>query len=299
VTRDPAGAGREPRQSNQGSHAHPTALILGLQGAVGNQAVQRLLATRQAPPTGKLAGPLPSEDEMPPVTGRSASAPARRPEQATPDPADEEKPRLRHVTVSGPDGRSARGAASGRVGFKTITGPKGECGGMQWVIQWVLDKASKKGGWIVQHVKTAFDVKDAAGAAVDVKAHVGVDPANWPLWEAWKVNAGKKVTTYAEGGDLADDAYGMPSFGATTGKYEITGTAEFYEGLKLPAAFAPDSTSPAGILPVTKTKPSLSGGTGAVDHSLTATWDCTAPPPTGFWGRLTSRWKRRTKVKTS
>ena len=87
----------------------------------------------------------------------------------------------------------------------------------------------------MQGVETAFDVKDDKGTKVDVKAKSGVDPANWPLWELWEVNKNQKVTTYAEGGDTADDTYGMPTMGAKTkGSITIKGAAEFYEGLARP-----------------------------------------------------------------
>jgi len=104
----------------------------------------------------------------------------------------------------------------------------------------------------------------------------GPDPANWPLWELWEINKDKKVTTYAETGDTADDLYGMPTMGAKTkGSITIKGTAEFYEGLAKPDSFKVTAGSPAGILPIMRSKPTLAGGTGAISHNLKATWDST------------------------
>ena len=253
-------------------------LMLRLQSAAGNHAVGRLVA-------GKLGYGVPEDEEMPPSAGR---LPARMKAPPLPAGAGEvereetgPKPRLRLVTVAGPTGSGAE-AASGGLGFKKVSGPKKvDCGGYKWIVQWVLDKKSPKGGWIVQGVTATFDVKDAAGKAVDVKKLTGgvIDPATqWtPYWEAWKVNAGKDVTKYAEKGDLEDDMYSMPGlYDTTKGSIKIEGKAEFYEDLTLPADFKVTNAAPAWILPMTRTKPTLAGGTGAIDHTLTAKWDCTA-----------------------
>ena len=45
-------------------------------------------------------------------------------------------------------------------------------------------------------------------------------------------------------------------------------------GLKLPASFKVTHKPPAGILPMTKTDPALAGGSGAISHNISATWDC-------------------------
>ena len=61
----------------------------------------------------------------------------------------------------------------------------------------------------------------------------------------------------------------------TQGSIRITGSAEFHDGLALPPAFQPVNGSPAGMLPIVRARPALPGGTGAIDHSIVATWDCT------------------------
>ena len=271
-------------------------LLLRLQESAGNTAVQRFLEA--AATSGKLGRGIPRPDEeMPPITGRDSPrsqylSTAKRLEEADAMSAEEPAPRLRMVTVPGAARAAGKLAAvSGRLGLKSAAPPTEKtCGDFSWTVQWVLDKPSKKGGWIVQHVKTAFDLKDGAGKAVDMKPKKegDLDPAWWPIWEAWQVNADQKVTTYAETGDLADDTYGLGEYPDTKGKIKITGTATFYEGLTLPSDFKVTDAAPAWILPVTKKKPKLKGGTGTIDHSLTATWDCTA-----------SSKDRKTKVKTS
>ena len=61
----------------------------------------------------------------------------------------------------------------------------------------------------------------------------------------------------------------------TKGSISIKGTAEFYEGLAKPPSFKATAGSPAGMLPIVRAKPTLAGGTGAISHNLTATWDST------------------------
>lgn len=193
--------------------------------------------------------------------------------------AAEAAPQLRMAVscVRNSDGAVVSGHPLTGVGKTTVAGPTAlKSGSFTWVIQWVLDKPSPKGGCIVQGVHTTIDVKDDKGAKVDVKAKTGVNPANWPLWELWEVNKGQKVTTYAETGDTADDTYAMPTMGAKTkGSISIQGSAEFYEGLAKPSTFKATPGSPAGILPIMRSAPTLAGGTGAISHNLTATWDST------------------------
>jgi hypothetical protein len=56
------------------------------------------------------------------------------------------------------------------------------------------------------------------------------------------------------------------------GTTEVVGRADFYPNLTLPASLTVHNAAPAWALPVTNTDPGLSGGTGALDHNLTATW---------------------------
>jgi hypothetical protein len=106
---------------------------------------------------------------------------------------------------------------------------------------------------------------------------VGWDPSWTPYWEAWPINAGQSVTTYAEeNNDVEDDTYGSVSEADNSkGSLTIAGRAEFYEGATLPADMKPTNTAPAWILPFTRKNPNVAGGTGAIDHNLTVTWDCT------------------------
>jgi RHS repeat-associated protein len=161
---------------------------------------------------------------------------------------------------------------------KTVAGPTaGNCGQFTWTIQWLLNINSDAGGWIIQNVSVAFSVTDCDDDAIDVKKATSgaVDPAWWPLWEAWEVAEGSNTTTYADAGDVMDDTYAMPSFGdCTRGTITITGSADYYEGLTLPSSFVATDKPPAYILPSTQTNPNLGAGSGAVQHSVTLSWNC-------------------------
>lgn len=208
-----------------------------------------------------VSGKKPGAGELEEIAGRMKHAPDINREQIMRDNDGE--------------GKASREALP-KLSYKTIEGPTThKYGDFKWVVQWILDKASPKGGWIVQKVRSNFDVKDDKNARIDVKAKSGTDPAWWPLWEAWPVNKGEKVTTYAsEDSDPVDDTYGSPGFGAKTkGAREVLGDAEFYEGLKLPSSFKATNKAPAWILPSTQSDPGLTGGSGSLTHNLKATWD--------------------------
>jgi hypothetical protein len=146
-----------------------------------------------------------------------------------------------------------------------------DCGGFLWSIGWVLRNASSSTiGIIVQKVEIARDVKDCAGNPVAYNGR-GLNPGWYPMWEAWYVNGG--VVTPAVG--AVNDRYGQTPLGdSTTGRTEVHGTAEYYDGATLPSSFTVTNAPPAWSLPSTTSQPTIAGGTGPVDHSLTATWDC-------------------------
>jgi hypothetical protein len=176
---------------------------------------------------------------------------------------------------AGVPGGGGASAAPPKLSKKTVSGPTaGDCGGFNWVVQWELDKKTTKGGWVVQKVELPYDVKDCSDKAVDPTKVGGLQPSWYPLWEAWQINKDQQVTTYAEGGDVVDDTYASPGGSNTKGTVKVKGTAEFYDGLTLPSSLKVTNKPPTGILPASKSAPTLSGGTGAISHDLNATWDC-------------------------
>jgi hypothetical protein len=147
-----------------------------------------------------------------------------------------------------------------------------DCGGFNWQIGWTVRNASSStNGVIVQKVEIVRDVKDCANNAVPYTAGQGLNPGWYPMWEAWYVNGG--AVTPAVG--AVNDIYGQSPLGdRTKGSTSVRGTAEYYDGATLPSSFTVTNAPPAWSLPMTTTQPTIAGGTGPVDHSLTATWDC-------------------------
>jgi hypothetical protein len=257
----------------------------------------------RAPQGGKTAAPVGDDlENLPLVAGRLGATGLARPKPGATTAEQEPSgptPRLTKKTVVAPTESPRRNRPveepMGGLGYQTQSGPTGgNSGAYKWVVQWKLDNPSPQGGWIVQRVDFKVDAKEAdAGTgkmntlkrAVGVKpmkkvklqAKFGVDPASLTrYWEAWQVMPGQSVTSYAQNGDVEDDTYAFPSFGpGTKGSVGSVGKAEFYEGLTLPNSFKVTNAAPAWILPLTRSQPKLEGGTGAIPHTLMATWDST------------------------
>ncbi len=154
----------------------------------------------------------------------------------------------------------------------------GDCGTYSWGVQWKLTAPANKtnGGWVVQKIDvTPSGTKDDSTALTSVDR--GRPSPKFPYWEAWRVNPGKNVTDFAEGGDPYDDTYGWSTQSpGSKGTESAKGDAQFYDNLNtLPTDFKKNNSDTyAGILYSTKTKPTLTGGTGEIDHTLVATWNC-------------------------
>jgi hypothetical protein len=94
------------------------------------------------------------------------------------------------------------------------------------------------------------------------------------------VNKKKKVTDFAQDGDLEDDEYSRKNQGkCTTGLDHITGEARFYEGLTQneleDKGFKRNNPElGTGLLLATDKDPKLPGGTATDNHSLSADWFC-------------------------
>jgi len=146
----------------------------------------------------------------------------------------------------------------------------GTCGSFSWQTQWSLDRPTTRGGLLVQKIHVDFEhVKDCSDQ--DVQNDIN-------YWEAWEIKPNKTTTTITEAGHLHDDEFlsGRPVPG-TKGRLEYRGSADFYEGQTLPSSFHVDPSSPAQELPMTWNDPHLTGGSGQVDRTLVATWDCCDP----------------------
>lgn len=269
--------------------------VLALQQAAGNRAVSRLIAGGKLPPGADEDFDVPVGgwlgDLWKRATGSGSSAPAPftpAPAAAVTAPSPAPPPSVTAAAPATPapatpapvPAATTAPATPPKLTKSEVSAPAArDCGGWNWVIQWKLDKPTTVGGWVVQRVDAARDVKDAKGKAVPVTN--GWNPKWTPYWEGWEINANQSVTTYAETGDLEDDTYAGTAGGASTkGTFTMRGRAEFYEGAKLPKSMKPTNKAPAWILPFTKTDPKLKGGTGAISHDLTAKWDCTGADTT-------------------
>jgi hypothetical protein len=162
--------------------------------------------------------------------------------------------------------------AKPKLTFSVQGGPTPtDCGGFLWSIGWTVQNATNSTkGIIVQKVDIERDVKDCAGTAIPYNGK-GLNPAWYPMWEAWDVN-GTNVTPAV---GAVNDRFGQTPLGdSTKGRTAVHGTAEYYDNATLPSSFTVTNAPPAHSLPMTTSPPTIAGGTGSVDHSLTATWDC-------------------------
>jgi|SRR5271166_218447 len=235
-----------------GLPARPSQAVPGLAWSFGNVPLHppgKRNGGSVPPSSGKAAGELTDE----PITGNGGPDAGTKP-AAPPTPAPAAPPKLTK---------------------KPKPATASDCGGFSWVVQWELDNVTTKGGWVVQKVELPNDVKDCDGKAINLETAGGLRPSWYPLWEAWQIHPGQKVTTYAETGDTADDTYGSSGYGAKSkGSLTVKGTPEFYDGLSLPSGFKVTNKAPAWILPSTMAAPTLTGGTGSISHDLKATWEC-------------------------
>ncbi|GIG22490.1 hypothetical protein Cch01nite_32140 [Cellulomonas chitinilytica] len=170
----------------------------------------------------------------------------------------------------------------------TVSGPTAHpFGSFSWGSRWSINNGAGANGFVVQHVRWVFDVKDAANAAVDAPARLGIDPAWTDFSEAWQVRNGAVFVGTTTSPHSAD-TYANPGLGdGTKGSLSILGTADYHAIPSLPSSFAVRNAAPAWALPVVAGDAGLPGGTGALQHNITATWDCT-PTSTDRTTRITT-----------
>jgi hypothetical protein len=267
------------------AQAGDVSFIDRLQRSIGNRAVQRLLDVRAPAPVGdasedrervRVSGELEggSLDEAPwfPSSADGVGALAGRGSVAL-------------AAAGGGGGGAGSGGAAPPTLEKTTVSPLAtqRNGGFNWGVRWSIRGAtSKTNGWIVQHVLVRQNVEAwhpplLTGATLPIVpgqgAWGGLSTSWYPLWEAWQVRGG---SVFVGGGAAAHkaDTYGQDPVGPKTkGSTEVIGRADFHPNLTLPKGFTVRNAAPAWALPATNSDPKLTGGTGALDHNLTATWD--------------------------
>jgi hypothetical protein len=181
------------------------------------------------------------------------------------------------TTGGGTTGGGSTATTTPRLTKSTVSGPSVQNnGGFSWAARWAIQNATTStNGWIVQHVVVHQNVTDASNNPIvpGTGSYGGLRTSWYPLWEAWQVRGGQ---VYVGGSSQAHnaDTYGQGPVGPSTkGTTEVIGRADFYPNLTLPSGFTVRNAAPAWALPATNSNPGLTGGTGALDHNLTATWN--------------------------
>jgi hypothetical protein len=154
-------------------------------------------------------------------------------------------------------------------------------GGFRWTIGWELDKATTRGGWVVQKIEGEYFVCTCDGNSFTSAKKGLISPKYWPFWEAWQIPKGSRVPT-ALTRCSGNDTYSSDAPDVLTqGRIAIKGTPEFYDGLKLPPSFSIQLDKPSRCAPATTTDPGkLPGGTGTIGHDLEIEWNNCIGAPT-------------------
>lgn len=157
-----------------------------------------------------------------------------------------------------------------------VTAPTpGNCGGMNFVIQWNLSRNSApRGGFIIQAVNFVWNVVDCTGTAVP-----NPDPRTSPLryFEAWRVAPNSQNLS-----PVSTDTFFWPDVspwggGCTDGVVSIVGVAQYHDDVAtLPSHMVANNPATfAGILQSSLSDPSLGGAISApFDHRLAFHWVC-------------------------
>ncbi|MDH3403223.1 MAG: hypothetical protein OES32_07210 [Acidobacteriota bacterium] len=261
--------------------------ILDLQRTVGDQAGERRLEVNAMKP-GRALTPtgIPRFENdlsrIPPSSPRHAVIQPERPprlQSVSPVaekgevPGDEVFSPLKGEPGAGAEGESAAKGEGAKTVKKTELGAPtaGQCGAYSWKVRFSIDNAeATTTGYIVQKVDAKYNRTDCAGKDKPV---TGI--GTFPFWEAWGVRGGKVFI-----GDTANahnaDTYADGTMGdGTKGSIVVKGVPEFFPNVTLPAHMkANNPDTQAGDLRSSVTDPALTGGTGAISHDLTASWEC-------------------------
>jgi hypothetical protein len=145
------------------------------------------------------------------------------------------------------------GLIENELRYKELSKPSSK----RWDINWVLDKKTSKGGWIVQEITVTTEFG-------------GTHTRHY--WEAWEVKCGSNRPVRTEAG--YDDRFYV-DYSKSHVQNDVTykAVARFYEGLTLPDSFKINNTATgAGDLPATTINPNLpiDNATDPVERTWTA-----------------------------
>ena len=149
----------------------------------------------------------------------------------------------------------------------------GECGAYSWKVRFSVENAdASTNGYIVQKVNAMYNRTDCAGTNKPV---TGI--GTFPFWEAWGVRGGKVYIGDTAQEHNADTFADDPMGDSTKGSIVVKGTPEFFPNVTLPAHMKANNPDTQALsLRSSITDPGLTGGTGAISHDLTASWNCCA-----------------------
>jgi hypothetical protein len=157
-------------------------------------------------------------------------------------------------------------------------GPKDlGCGGMEWLVEFVLPTAAGADGWIIQQVLRSYDIRTPDGKI----ASPTLNAPKALFWEAWPVKKGAVRTSNrydaTDDGRTYDDSFDQPTRPNLRGTFKVVALVKFFELAILPKDFIKKNPATrAEDLHSTVTRPPFWDDTGTV-HNLTVTWDCTDP----------------------
>jgi hypothetical protein len=143
------------------------------------------------------------------------------------------------------------------------------CGGAESHVRFRMDFAAGKNGWLIQHLKFHYDVKNCDNSQKKDLRH--------EYWEAWHVVNGVVYMDFGDGVEQlgGDDFFGIPDQGDDTkGVLKKEGYIEFYEDYDLEVPPWRHDVPGAGGLPARFGEPFPWADSGKLHHFLQANYDC-------------------------
>ncbi len=148
------------------------------------------------------------------------------------------------------------------------------CGGVRWLVEFVLPAKAGQDGWIIQQIDRSYDIRLPNGSV----ANPDLNAAKATYWEAWPVSKGAAQTANRNNptseGITYDDAFDQPERPGTKGTFKVNGLVKFFEGSLPPSFMKQNPDTRAEDLFSSTVRPPFWDNTGTV-HNLTVTWDCT------------------------
>jgi len=155
------------------------------------------------------------------------------------------------------------------LGFETVEEKSRNCGRTNWKIKW---DTHGKSGVIIQNVEMFANVTDCKGNVLDnsemkkstqvIPGVGGVNSSDFPYFESFDASE-------------PTDSLTIVSFGkCTKGRVVLAVTAKFYPDKSTPPGMKPNLKHPSGGLPMSMTPPSITGESGSISRTLSATWNC-------------------------